>query len=57
LALDQIQAIFTSGGRPLGECRFEYRKPLSRAASAKKQAAFIAFDERMMRELPVDEAA
>ena len=37
---------------------FEYRKPkpLPRVASAEKQIAFIALYERLMRELPADEA-
>ena len=38
---------------------FEYRKPkpLPRVASAEKQTAFIALYEKLMRELPADEAA
>ena len=42
----------------LARLGFEYRKPkpLPRVASAEKQAAFIAFYERLMRELPADEA-
>jgi len=37
---------------------FEYRKPkpLPRVASAQMQATFIACYERLMRELPADEA-
>ena len=42
----------------LARLGFEYRKPkpLPRVASAEKQAAFIALYERLMRELPADEA-
>lgn len=42
----------------LARLGFEYRKPkpLPRVASAEKQTAFIAFYERLMRELPADEA-
>jgi transposase len=42
----------------LARLGFEYRKPkpLPRVASAEKQAAFIAFYDRLMRELPADEA-
>jgi len=42
----------------LARLGFEYRKPrpLPRVASAQKQAAFIALYERLMRELPADEA-
>jgi len=42
----------------LARLGFEYRKPkpLPRAASAEKQAAFIALYEKLMRELPADEA-
>jgi transposase len=42
----------------LARLGFEYRKPkpLPRVASAQMQAAFIAFYERLMRELPADEA-
>ena len=41
----------------LARLGFEYRKPkpLPRVASAEKQTAFIAFYERLMRELPADE--
>ncbi|WP_235575864.1 IS630 family transposase [Roseovarius tolerans] len=43
----------------LARLGFEYRKPkpLPRVASAQMQAAFIASYERLMRELPADEAA
>jgi transposase len=42
----------------LARLGFEYRKPkpLPRVASAQMQAAFIAAFERLMRELPADEA-
>ncbi|MFG6681455.1 transposase [Sulfitobacter sp. 1A09261] len=42
----------------LARLGFEYRKPkpLPRVASVEKQAAFIAFYDRLMRELPADEA-
>ncbi|MDT8325849.1 MAG: winged helix-turn-helix domain-containing protein [Roseovarius sp.] len=42
----------------LARLGFECRKPkpLPRAASAEKQAAFIALYDRLMRELPADEA-
>jgi hypothetical protein len=42
----------------LARLGFEYRKPksLPRVASAQMQTAFIAFYERLMRELPADEA-
>ncbi|MDD9746954.1 MULTISPECIES: IS630 family transposase [Marinovum] len=42
----------------LARLGFEYRKPkpLPRAASAEKQTAFIALYEKLMRELPADEA-
>ena len=42
----------------LARLDFEYRKPkpLPRVASAQMQAAFITLYERVMRELPADEA-
>jgi transposase len=42
----------------LARLGFEYRKPksLPRVASAQMQTALIAFYERLMRELPADEA-
>ena len=42
----------------LARLGFEYRKPkpLPRVASAEKQTAFIALYEKLMRELPADEA-
>jgi transposase len=42
----------------LSRLGFEYRKPkpLPRVASVEKQSAFIALYERLMRELPADEA-
>ena len=42
----------------LARLGFEYRKPkpLPRVASAEKQTAFIALYEKLLRELPADEA-
>jgi hypothetical protein len=40
----------------LARLGFKYRKPKPRVASAEKYTAFIAFYERLVRELPADEA-